>query len=127
MTGRYKLAAVTVLACLAAALLTVGGNGPADLTTTVTGSAPEPFRTVQNKRREMMRVIVTLKSRPGDAPADLQDRVLADVAPLGVRVLRKYSHLPQMALSVSPEALEALQNHSGVAAVQADSLSAPTQ
>lgn len=80
----------------------------------------------------MHRIIVTLKLgsiTPGDAVAiaALQDRVLSALGTSGVTVNRKYSHLPQMALSLSPEALSRLRAHPDVASVADDGLSSPTR
>ena len=79
----------------------------------------------KSKAVEMRRVIVTLRLE-GSAPTDevaiaaVQDRIISAVTKLGATVERKFSNLPQLVLTVTPQALVELRRNSDVVSVHED-------
>lgn len=68
----------------------------------------------KDKAGEMRRVIVTLRLEGIEptnkvAIAELQDRIMSVVTKLGATVERKYTNMPQLALTVTPQALAELR------------------
>jgi hypothetical protein len=102
---------------------------------TVDGSAAQQSHcqgeNVRKVSSTMQRVIVTLKGVGGTAAqaaiAAAQDRLVADLRRQGHTVVvdRKFPFTPQIVLTVSAQAVQALRQNSSVVGVETDSLSAP--
>ena len=86
----------------------------------------------KSKAVEMRRVIVTLRLE-GSAPTDevaiaaVQDRIISSVTKLGATVERKFPNLPQLVLTVTPQALAELRKSSDVISVHDDRPQPPTR
>lgn len=81
--------------------------------------------TVKGKAEEMRRVIVTLRLEGYAATnevaiAAVQNRVILAVAKMGATVERKYSNIPQLALTVTPQALAELRRNADVISIHED-------
>lgn len=97
----------------------------------VTGAVPRQTR-VKGKAVEMRRVIVTLRLdgyNPTDevAIAAVQDRIISAVTKLGATVERRYPNIPQLSLTVSPQALVELRRSPDVISVHEDVPHPPTR
>lgn len=80
---------------------------------------------VKEKAEEMRRVIVTLRLEGYAATnevaiAAVQNRVILAVSKMGATVERKYSNIPQLALSVTPQALAELRRNADVISIHED-------
>ena len=86
----------------------------------------------KSKAVEMRRVIVTLRLE-GSAPTDevaiaaVQDRIISNVTKLGATVERKFPNLPQLVLTVTPQALAELRKSSDVISVHEDRPQTPAR
>jgi hypothetical protein len=82
------------------------------------------------ERQGTLRVIVELKIDPSGSPsaaaiAEVQDRVLGELAGTNHRVLRRFTTIPFIGLEASADALRRLGGSPSVAGIREDRLRAP--
>lgn len=98
-----------------------------DVWSSVTGvehAASGTAQAANSRKRAMRRVIITLQGVSGpQAIAAAKAQLLGSLPRSGYRVIRTYSHLPQMALEVSPNVLLMLRRSPHVVNVSDDGIS----